>query len=286
VKWKLSIKLSACTLGYNRQTTVEEAVRRIAKVGYKGVDLYTGAPHAWPQDFSADERRALKKLISDLDLKLTGFAVAGGGLGLQYNFSNPRESIRRNTLQYYRDNIKLASDLDCPLMNVLTGHVLYGTSKEQAMKWTMDALHELVAEAEKTKFVLGLHPQYIAESPLMITVDDALQMIKELGSSLVQIIYDTAQQNISYRNFMDDIRKAGKHLCYVHGADNDGVRWTHEALGKGTVDWEGIVIALKEIGYNGYICTQSWSELPNDVDSVMRESKEFLERVFEKVGVS
>ncbi len=64
-------------------------------------------------------------------------------------------------------------------MNVLTGHVIYGTSKEQAMKWTMDALHTLVAEAEKTKFILGLHPQYIAESPLMITVDDALQMIKE-----------------------------------------------------------------------------------------------------------
>ncbi len=91
----------------------------------------------------------------------------------------------------------------------------------------------------------------------------------------MKIIYDTAQQNISYRNFMDDIRKAGRHLCYVHGADNDGVRWTHEALGKGTVDWEGIVRALVEINFDGYICTQSWSELPNDVDSVMRESREY-----------
>ena len=237
----MSIKLSACTLGYNRQTTVEEAVRRIAKAGYEGVDLYTGAPHAWPEDYTKVEREALKKQISDLGLKLTGFAVAGGGLGLQYNFSSPRESIRKRTVQYYIDNIHLASELGCPLMNVLTGHVLYGTSKEQGLRWTMDALHQLVAEAEKTKFILGLHPQYIAESPLMITVDDALDMIKELNSSCVKIIYDTAQQNISYRNFMDDIRRAGRHLCYVHGADNDGVRWTHEALGKGNVDWEGIV---------------------------------------------
>jgi protein FrlC len=282
----MSIKLSACTLGYNRQTTVEEAVRRIASTGYGGVDLYTGPPHAWPQDFTKTERQSMKKLISDLGLKLTGFAVAGGGLGLQYNFSSPRESIRKNTLQYYMDNIHLAEELGCPLMNVLTGHVFYGTSKEQAMKWTMDALQELVAEAEKTKFILGLHPQYIAESPLMITVDDALQMIKELNSSCVKIIYDTAQQNISYRNFMDDIRKAGKNLCYVHGADNDGIRWTHEALGNGTVDWEGIARALVEINFDGYICTQSWSELPNDVDSVMRTSREYLEHVFKKVGVS
>jgi len=282
----MSIKLSACTLGYNRQTTVEEAVRRIAKAGYEGVDLYTGAPHAWPQDYTKSERESLKKMISDLGLKLTGFAVAGGGLGLQYNFSSPRESIRKGTIQYYIDNIRLAAELGCPLMNVLTGHVLYGTSKEQGLKWTMDALQQLVAEAEKTKFILGLHPQYIAESPLMITVDDALDMIKQLNSSCVKIIYDTAQQNISYRNFMDDIRRAGKYLCYVHGADNDGVRWTHEALGNGTVDWEGIVRALVEINFGGYICTQSWSELPNDVDSVMRESREYLEKVFKKVGVN
>jgi fructoselysine 3-epimerase len=282
----MSIKLSACTLGYNRQVTVEEAVRRIASTGYEGVDLYTGAPHAWPQDYTQSERSGLRKLIESLGLKLTGFAVAGGGLGLQYNFSSPRESIRKGTLQYYKDNIHLANDLGCPLMNVLTGHVFYGTTKEQAMKWTMDALQELTAEAEKTGFILGLHPQYIAESPLMITVDDALEMIKELGSASVKIIYDTAQQNISYRNFMDDVRKAGRYLCYVHGADNDGIRWTHEALGKGTVDWEGIVRALVEINFNGYICTQSWSELPNDVDSVMRESREYMESVFKKVGVS
>ncbi len=279
----MAIKLSACTLGYNRIATVEDAVKRIAHVGYKGIDLYTGAPHAWPEDYSKKEREDLKKLISDLGMELTGFAVAGGGLGLQYNFSSPRETIRKRTLEYYLDNIKLAEDLGCPLMNVLTGHVLYGTSKEQARKWTMDALQELVSAAEKTRFILGLHPQYIAESPLMITVDDALEMIKELRSSCVKIIYDTTQQNISYRNFMDDIRKAGRNLCYVHGADNDGVRWTHEAIGNGTVDWEGIVYALKEIGYDGYICTQSWSELPNDVDSVMRESKEYLEKMFQKI---
>jgi protein FrlC len=281
----MTIKLSACTLGYARTSTVEEAIQRIAKIGYKGVDLYTGAPHAWPQDYTNEDRRRLKKLISELGLKLTGFAVAGGLLGMQYNFSAPRGSIRRLTVQYYKENIKLGEDLECPLMNVLTGNVLYGTSKEQAMEWTMEGLEELVDEAEKTGFILGLHPQYIAESPLMITVDDALQMIGELKSKYVKIIYDTAQQNISYRNFMDDIRKAGRHLCYVHCADNDGVRWTHEAVGKGTVDWEGIMYALKEINFDGYMCTQSWSELPNDVDSVMRDSKEYMERVIEKTHI-
>jgi fructoselysine 3-epimerase len=279
----LTIKLSCCTLGYTRSTTVEEAIKRISDIGYKGVDLYTGAPHLWPDDYSADEIGQLKRKISQLGLQLTGFAVAGGGLGMQYNFGSPRENLRKKTLEYYRANINIASEMGCPLFNVLTGHVLFGTSRDQARKWTMDALGDLVALAEAKNVILGLHPQYIAESSLMITVDDALEIIKEFKSKMVKIIYDTAQQNISYRNFADDIRKCGSNLCYVHAADNDGVTWTHDAVGSGSVDWEGIVRALNEIGYDGYICTQSWSELPNDVDTVMRESKDYMDWLLRRI---
>jgi fructoselysine 3-epimerase len=274
---KMAIKISCCTLGYARTATLEDSIRRIAAIGYEAVDLFTGAPHLWPSDYSQADRKAVSTLIDKLGLKLTGFAVAGGLLGLQYSFSAHREGLRKVTLQYYKDNIELAHELGAPLFNILTGNVLYGTSREEARKLTMEALEELVVLAEKRKVILGLHPQYIAESPLMLNVDDALEMIKELKSKMVKIIYDTAQQNITYRNFADDIRKAGSNLCYVHGADNDGIRWTHEAIGKGTVDWDGIVRALKEIHYDGYICTQSWSEVPNDVDTVMRDSKTYLD---------
>jgi fructoselysine 3-epimerase len=278
----LTIRLSCCTLGYNRTTSLEESIRRIARLGYKGVDLYTGAPHLWPEDYPHDERMRVKKLIAELNLQLTGFAVAGGGLALQLNFSSHRESLRKATLQYYVDNVELANEMGAPLINVLTGHVLYGTNRRQAMKWTMDALQELTEVAEKNKVILGLHPQYIAESPLMLNVDDALEMIEDLKSSYVKVIYDTAQQNISNRNFEDDIRKCGKNLCYVHAADNDGVTWTHEACGKGNVDWPGLVAALKEISFDGFICVQAWSPLTYDADTVMRESKAYLETLLGK----
>ena len=147
----------------------------------------------------------------------------------------------------------------------------------------MDAFHELTALAEEKDVILGLHPQYIGDSPLMLTVDDALDMIKELNSKVVRVIFDTAQQNITYPNFADDIRKAGQNLCYVHAADNDGISWTHLALGKGTVNWEGLVKTLRVIDFDGYICVQTWSGSPTDADSVIRESKEYMEGIFKKV---
>jgi sugar phosphate isomerase/epimerase len=115
----MPIKLSCCTLGYARVTPVEEAIRRVAAIGFKAVDLYTGPPHLWPEDYSHEERMAVKKLIRDQGLQLTGFAVGGGGLALQYNFSSNRESLRKITLQYYKDNLELGNELGCPLINVL-----------------------------------------------------------------------------------------------------------------------------------------------------------------------
>lgn len=279
----MTIGLSCCTLGYVRSTSLEEAIRRIAKIGYKGVDLYTGAPHLLPEDYSKSERANVRKLIEEQGLDLTGFAVGGGGLALQLNFSSHRTSLRKKTLEYYVDNLELAEELGCPGINVLTGNVAHGTTRRQAMKWTMDAFEDLTAVAEKTKVILGLHPQYIAESPLMTQVDDAIEMIADLKSKYVKIIFDTAQQNISNRNFQDDLRKCGKDLFYVHAADNDGVEWTHDACGEGTVDWRGMVAVLKEIGFRGNICVQAWSPLPNNVDSVMRYSKAYLEGVLKEL---
>jgi sugar phosphate isomerase/epimerase len=224
------------------------------------------------------------KLIDSLGLHLTGFAVGGGGLALQLNFSSHRASLRKKTLEYYIDNVELAAELGCPGINVLTGNVAYGTTRKQAMMWTMDAFHDLTAAAEKKKVILGLHPQYIAESPLMTQVDDAIDIIAELKSKYVKIIFDTAQQNISNRNFQDDVSKCGKDLFYVHAADNNGVKWTHDACGTGTVNWRGMLSVLKEMGFKGNICVQAWSPLPNDVDSVMAGSKSFLEGIIKELG--
>ena len=277
------IKLSCCTLAYIVSTPLDEAVRRIAETGYKGLDIYTGAPHLYPPHYSGEERRAVKNLIEKLDLELTGFAVTGGVLGLQMNLSHPKKKVRDETLRYYKDNIELAAELGCPLINVLTGHVLYGTSREAGRKWTMDSFQDLVALAEEKNVILGLHPQYIGDSPLMLTIDDALDMVKELDSKVAKIIFDTAQQNITFPNFADDLRKAARHLAYIHAADNDGIHWTHLALGKGTVNWEGLVRTLKTIGFEGYLCVQTWSSSAIDADSMIRESKEYIEGVLKKV---
>lgn len=47
------------------------------------------------------------------------------------------------------------------------------------------------------------------------------------------------------------IRQVGEHIATVHISDNDGVDERHWLPGRGVIDWQAVIIALAETGYNG-----------------------------------
>ncbi len=85
----MSIKLSACTLGYNRQTTVEEAVRRIAKTGYKAVDLYTGVSTCLASGFYKKREGVAEKTDRRPRPETDGFRSCRWRAGSSVQFQQP-----------------------------------------------------------------------------------------------------------------------------------------------------------------------------------------------------
>ena len=72
------MKLGFCTMGYLDYTTVEEAVKRIARTGYDVIDFWAYSPHLGPDLYSTRQQRAaVKKLVADgiWNLPRTGLAV-------------------------------------------------------------------------------------------------------------------------------------------------------------------------------------------------------------------
>jgi sugar phosphate isomerase/epimerase len=66
-------------------------------------------------------------------------------------------------------------------------------------------------------------------------------------------------------------------------SDNDGQANEHLALGRGTVDWDGVFLALKKHAFAGYVAVDVGG-VP-DVDAQYRESKVFLESMAKRLGV-
>ena len=278
------MRLGFCTMGYLDYTTLEEAIRRIAKFGYKSVDFWAYSPHLDPKFYDKPKRAMIKKLLADSGLAVAGLSVAGGGLALHHNFSHSMREVREATLQYYFDCVDLSVDVGSPILNIISGHMVYGTSLEQAWEWNRECMKKVVARAADKGLMMAIHTLTPAESRVLVTLDDALRMMREIGSPYCKVMIDTADQNITDPNACDAIRKAGKDLVYVHLNDNSGVGQgdVHLPPGRGTVPWEIFFKTLKEIGYNGDVVAQVHIGHGVDMDAWAFETKQFLDKVMAK----
>lgn len=281
------MRLGFCTMGYLDYTTVEEAVKRIAKFGFKSVDFWAYSPHLGPDLYGKQKRKKIKKLVADQGLAVAGLSVNGGGLALHLNFSHSIKEVREETLKYYYDCVDLAVDVGSPIVNMISGHAMYGTTLEQAWDWNREYMAKVVKRAEDKGVMMAIHTLTPAESRVVVTLDDALRMMREIDSPNCRVMIDTADQNITDPNICDAIRKAGDNLVYVHTNDNNGVGQgdVHLPPGRGTVNWEMFFMTLNEIGYDGDVVGQVHVGHPVDIDSWVFETKEYLEEAMAIAGL-
>jgi len=279
------MRLGFCTMGYLDYTTVEEAVRRIGKAGYEVVDFWAYSPHLGPDLYDSAGRKKVMEVVRDSGLSAVALSVNGGGLALHLNFSHSIESIRKTTVEYYIDCVDMAAEMRIPIVNMISGHMIHGTTREQAWEWNRECMLEIVKRAEERDVMMALHTLTWCESRVVVTLDDALQMMREIDSPRCKVMIDTADQNITDPNLSDAVRKAGKDLVYVHCNDNSGVGQgdVHLPPGRGTVNWRVFLSALKEIGYDGDLTVQVHTGYPIDIDAWAVESKEYLDDVLKQL---
>ncbi|MFQ6672056.1 MAG: TIM barrel protein, partial [Candidatus Tectimicrobiota bacterium] len=132
-----------------------------------------------------------------------------------------------------------------------------------------EALRECAALAEEEGVRLVLEPLNRYETNLVNTVAEALQLIKEVGSEAMGLLFDTFHANIEEPSIEGSIRAAGSRLLHVHVADSN--RW-HP--GAGHIDFAQIVATLREVGYDGYLSAEILP-LP-DPHTCARKTIEFL----------
>lgn len=84
------------------------------------------------------------------------------------------------------------------------------------------------------------------------SADHLLAVIDQIGSEQFGICLDTGHLNLTEKDQRAFILKAGKRLRALHIADNEGERDQHMMpFGRGNVDFEEVVRALREVDYEG-----------------------------------
>src|ERR1700740_474032 len=225
---------------------LDEAIRRLAAIGYDGVEIGCAAPHAWPPYLSNGRRREIRQLVKSCGLEVVSLlATPGGGPGL--NPASPLVEEREATIKYYNEVIDLAADLGAGKVLYIAGWQIFGTSRQQAWDWSRDCLDRISSYAEAKNIVLVVEAN-AASTNLIETADDALELMRSVSRKNVKVMLDTLL--IIYRNDIpaSHVRVMRKDLVHGHVSDRDRL-----LPGEGGVDWLGFMQALLEAKFDGFV---------------------------------
>jgi len=120
-------------------------------------------------------------------------------------------------------------------------------------------LTELADHAEGSRVVVcvenmppGVHPGSL--------MGELHELLAELDRPGLALALDTGHAHLS-ADLRAETAAAGSRLATTHVHDNDGRSDTHDAPGRGTIDWIDWAIALDRIGYRGPIMLECIRQL-------------------------
>lgn len=167
---------------------------------------------------------------------------------------------QRTGLAYLQRLLEQMVVLECPS---LVGPVYSAVGRadavppaEQRRQWRTVVRHlqTLCRQAERLGKQICLEPLNRFETDFINTCDQALRMIRDVGSPALKVHLDTFHMNIEEKFQPEAIRKAGRRLGHFHACGCD-----RGTPGNDHIDWKGIAAALRAIGYDGDVVIESFT---------------------------
>lgn len=249
---------------------LEEVVKRLARIGYHGIEIPAGSPHAYPRFLSSERRTYFRDLFRDHDIQVSAMmAMPGGGEGV--NVASPIPEERANAIQYNKDTVDLLAFWESKILAYVAGWRVFGTTQQQARDWTLQALVEIGKHAADAGVTVVVEPTP-TDSNLIETPDDALELIAQSGLPNVKAMFDVAHAIYRNESAADYVYRLGKSLGYVHLSDTD-----RGAPGTGSVDFARVVESLRDVGYDGWLSSEiGLTGRANQPDTIARMALEFM----------
>jgi len=167
---------------------------------------------------------------------------------------------QKTAMAYMKKVLDQMVVLDCPALigpvysSVGRADAVPPTEYKKQWKTVVKNLKELCQYAEARGKVICMEPLNRFETDFINTCDQALKMIKDVGSPALKIHLDTFHMNIEEKNQAAAIRKAGKLLGHFHacGSDRGTPGGDHTA-------WAEIATALAHVGYEKDVVIESFT---------------------------
>lgn len=251
-----AISHSLASLGHDVFDTPRAILEGIKAAGYDGVDL--------PADVERLDPKIMRPLLADLGLEVPELSGAWSfhHAGEERNLASVDAEPRRRGVEYARQCLDLAAELDAPFFNVCgaqfpTPQIPFPRTSIAILRENfLNSLRVIVEHARGIGVIVLLEPlnRYECCPGVLTTISDALWMIEQLGADHLGIQPDIYHMHIAEISIAQALRSGGRHIKLMHVIETTRFRF-----GMGHADFPMIFEILNEIGYNG--CMSVYSPL-------------------------
>lgn len=266
---------------------IEEAIRRIARLGYEGVELLADVPHAWPAGLLPEQKESIRRTLAE-----TGLAIANLNAFMMNAVADPRHAywhpswvesdphyraIRR---EHTKRALYLAAELGAP--NIQTepgGPKPTELSWHQAARIFYDELMPCVETAEQCGVDLLIEPE---PGLLIERFEQYLEFVDWIGSTRVGLNFDIGHAFCVGQEPQEWIVQLARHTRHYHLEDIASNReHRHLIPGQGAIDLGAVLAAIQTTGYDGWITVELYPYL-DDPDAAGRAAKKYLDHLLDR----
>lgn len=234
-------RLSACIEAVFTKVPFE---RRLEEVKAAGLDAF----EFW--GWRSHDLDALARKKDETGLELAAFSCETGG-----------PLVAAGSAQKFapalKESISAAKKLGCRRLIVTVGNELKDLSRDDQHKNIVAALKSGTPLCEDAGITLVLEPLNVLvnhKGYYLATSTEGFQILDEVGSANVQLLFDIYHQQITEGNLIQNITRNISKIGHFHVADVPG---RHEP-GTGEINYGSVFRAIVKAGYSGFLGLEMW----------------------------
>jgi sugar phosphate isomerase/epimerase len=300
------VRLGAPVWPFQWNPPYEDALRRIASLGFRDVELIAWNRQALDEYYTPARIRELRSLMADLGLTLSEFVSSAGAMASAV----PEE--REAVVEYFKRFSSVARELgtgtvntvapvpfglrvpplkNLPITQLWTAEVPEGLDWERGWEEFVETVERIIRIVEDAglRYAMEPHPyRYVSNA------DGMLRLLDHVPSAALGINYDPSHTFPCGDMPHLAIYRLGDRVFHCHFSDNDGLTNAHWRPGMGKIDWRALLKALQDVGFDGTLSIEL-EDVPDVAtsgrtagplfDDEMRKSRDYLLQVSEGLGI-
>lgn len=264
-----------------------EAVTRLARLGYQGVEIMADVPHAWPAYLLEEQKEEIRRALADNNLRISNINSF-----MMHAVDDPRQKYwhpswiepdphyRQIRINHTKKALTLARELGAPCVTTEPGGPLEpGQSWSAALKLFVEMFKPVAAHAEKEGVLLLVEPE---PGLLIETADQFLEFMRHIDSPAVALNFDIGHAYCVKDDPATTIPRVAKFIRHFHLEDIAATRVHHHLVpGEGAIDFAATLKAIRDINYQGWVTIELYPYI-DDPDQAARTALKRVQEILAK----